>query len=67
MKTDNTKISRDLLEELLRPCKGNASDGDACGCKLHIGQNCDPNEGARFKPVSLKEGFLLAAAVSTKL
>ena len=56
-------LSRDLLEESLGPCKGNASDGDARRRKLHLGQSCDTKEGARFKPVSLKDGFLFSAAI----
>ena len=51
------------MEESFGPCKGNASDGDSRKRKLHLGQSCDINEGQRFKPISIRDGFLFLASI----
>ena len=57
------RLSRDFLEESLGPCKGNASDRDSRRRKLHLGPSCDTNDGVRFKPIAIEEGFLFSAEI----
>ena len=50
-------------EASLGPAKGNSSDGDSRRRKLQLGQSSDVNKGARFKPISVEDGFLFSAAI----
>ena len=57
------QLAKDELEAVLGPAKENLSDGDARRRKLQMGQSSDVNEGERFKPILVEDGFLFSAQV----
>ena len=51
-------LCKEFLDPFLGPGIGNSSDGDSRQRKLFLAQSSDANNGQRFKPVPISEGFL---------
>ena len=54
-------ICNEILDPILGPDIGKSSDGDGRRRKLMLNQSSDFNEGQRYKPVPIDEGFLFSA------
>ena len=54
-------LCKEFLDPVLGPGIGNSSDGDSRRRKLFLVLSSDANNGQRFKPVPISEGFLFSA------
>ena len=57
-------ICNEILDPILGPDIGKSSDGDGRRRKLMLNQSSDVNEGQRYKPVPIDEGFLFSANIT---
>ena len=61
------RLTETFLDPILGPDVGEASDEDSRRRKLHLSQSSDSSGGPRFKPISIKDGFIFSAILDDRL